>query len=459
MRPSFSATVRRLLQQAWPILVGQWASMAYAVMDTAMTGHASAQDLAAMALGVSIYITIFVTLMGVVHALIPILAQRYGAGKMREIGHAWGQGVWMALGLSVLGAVAMLFPNLWLSLSGEVDPGVRARVSSYLLALVFALPAALVFRTVYALGTAVSRPKVVMFINLSAVGVKALANWVLIFGKFGLPALGAVGAGLATAIAYWFSLALAVWVLRHDRYYAKFALRITRPDPTMLRELLRLGLPMGGSYLIEVGAFTFMALLVAREGLFVTGGQQIMANLAALSYTMPMAISLASSAQAAQSLGAGRRDDARLVGTTGFVMVLTGALTTAAVLYLARHPIVALYTNDPDVAVVALALMPLLPLFHVVDALQTLSAYLLRAYKVALLPMLAQAIALAGLGLLGGWWLAFGPAAGALDGLVGAVLPSAPAGAATMWIMAMFGLGLAAVLLHWVYRRVSRDML
>ncbi|PTN49955.1 MATE family efflux transporter, partial [Achromobacter xylosoxidans] len=302
---SFGATLRGIARQAWPVLVSQWAGISFGVLDTAMTGHSSAADLAAMALSASIYITIFVGLMGVVHALIPILAQHFGAGNNLEVGRSWGQGVWLALGLSVVGAVLMLFPNMWLSMSGEVAPGVRERIGSYLQALVLALPAALVFRTIYALGTSVSRPKLVMAINLTAIVFKAFFNWLFIYGKLGLPAMGATGAGLATAVVSWMSLGLGLWVITHDRYYRRFKLHVGKPDWKTLKELLRLGIPMGGSYLVEVSAFTFMALLVAREGTYVTGGHQIMSNLAALCYMMPMALGVATAALTAQAIGAG----------------------------------------------------------------------------------------------------------------------------------------------------------
>ena len=170
------------------MLVSQWAGISFGVLDTAMTGHASPTDLAAMALSASIYITIFVGLMGVVHALIPILAQHFGAGNNAEVGRSWGQGVWLALGLSVVGAILMLFPDVWLSMSGDVAPDVRERIASYLRALVLAMPAALVFRTIYALGTAVSRP--------AGDGDQpgrhrrqGPAQLVFIYGKLGLPAL------------------------------------------------------------------------------------------------------------------------------------------------------------------------------------------------------------------------------------------------------------------------------
>ncbi|WP_454676368.1 MATE family efflux transporter [Achromobacter marplatensis] len=455
---SFGATLRGIAKQAWPVLISQWAGISFGVLDTAMTGHSSASDLAAMALSASIYITVFVGLMGVVHALIPILAQHYGAGNNLGVGRSWGQGVWLALGLSVVGAILMLFPDVWLSMSGEVAPAVRERIGSYLQALALALPAALVFRTIYALGTSVSRPKLVMAINLSAIGFKAFFNWLFIYGKLGLPAMGATGAGLATALVSWMSLGLGLWVITHDRFYRRFQLRIGKPDWKTLKELLRLGIPMGGSYLVEVSAFTFMALLVAREGTFVTGGHQIMSNLAALCYMMPMALGVATAALTAQAIGAGNLAHAHRTGMAGLALGLIGALLTAAVLLVGRPLILAAYTDDAGVAAVATTLLAVLPLFHLFDSMQCINSYLLRAYKVAVVPLLLQVVALAGVGLVGGWWFGFGPGKGGLDGIRNVLVPGSPVGAGSMWLMAMVGLALSAALLHIWYRRIVRTM-
>src|SRR5690606_12251712 len=349
----FGATMRGIVRQAWPVLISQWAGIAFGVLDTAMTGHASAADLAAMSLSMSVYITIFVGLMGVVHALIPILAQHFGAGRLADVGRTWGQGVWMALGLALAGAVLMMFPDGWLSLSGDVAPEVRERVTGYLRALALALPAALVFRTIYALGTAVSRPKVVMTINLAGVGLKAFFNWLLIYGNLGLPALGATGAGLSTAIVSWMSLGAGLWFVTHNRYFRRFGLTLGRPAWPAQKELLRLGVPMGGSYLVEVSAFTFMALLVAREGTYVSGGHQIMSNLAALCYMMPMALGVATASLTAQAIGAGQPIAAQRTGMAGMALGLLGALLTAAGLLAGRELILAAYTDDAKVAAVA----------------------------------------------------------------------------------------------------------
>ncbi|MFA5597141.1 MAG: MATE family efflux transporter, partial [Pusillimonas sp.] len=269
--PTLKRYLKETVRQAWPVLISAWASMAFAVIDTTMAGHTSAADLQAMSLAVSIYLTIFVGLMGVVHALIPIIGQHFGAGRHEAVGQAWGQGVWLALGLSAAGAITLLFPEAWLAFSGDIDAQVMAKIRHYLYALILAMPAALIFRTIYSLGTAVSRPKVVMAINLLSIPVKALLNWTFMFGKFGMPALGAAGAGLSTAVVSWMMLAMGLWVLRNDRFFRQFRLRPVRPRWQAQKELLRLGLPMGGSYLVEACAFTFMALMVAREGMFVSG--------------------------------------------------------------------------------------------------------------------------------------------------------------------------------------------
>ncbi len=209
-----AAPWRTILQQSWPILVSSWAGIIFAVLDTAMVGHTSAADLQAMSLGASVYITVFVGLMGVVHALIPIIAQHFGAGRLHEAGRTWGQGIWLALILSALGGACLLFPDAWLSLSGDVEPEVRQRVAGYLIALALALPSALLFRTIYATATAISQTREVMAINVGSVAFKLLFNVWFIFGGLGLPAMGAVGAGLSTLVVDWMMLAAGWWMIR-----------------------------------------------------------------------------------------------------------------------------------------------------------------------------------------------------------------------------------------------------
>ena len=454
---SFHQQIKATLKQAWPVLVSSWASIVFGVMDTAMSGHAGAVDLQVMGLSIAIYLTVFIGLMGVIHALIPIIAQHYGAGRLADAGRAWGQGVWLALGLSVVGGAAMLFPGVWLSLSGDLDPEVVNGVTWYMRALILALPASLLFRTIYSLGAAVSRPKPVMLLNLGAVLVKLLLNWVFIFGKFGLPAMGAAGAGLSTAAVSWLSLGAGLYVMFRSPLFRRLSPQLGKPSLRDQKELLRLGLPMGASYLIEICAFSVMALLAAREGTYVSGGHQIMANLAALCYMMPMSIGIAAAALTAQAIGAGKQQQARMAGLAGLSLVLSGAVLSCIILIAGKPWILKLYTDDPQVALVAAALMQLIPLFHLCDALQCINSYLLRAYKVAVVPMLLQIVALLGFGLAGGWALGYGPAAGGLQPALDWIMPGAPSGIASMWLMASAGLALSAVLLNLWYWRVVRQ--
>src|SRR5690554_1692421 len=117
---SLGARMTEIARQAWPVLIASWAGIAFGVIDTAMGGHSGALDLQIMALATSIYVSVFVGLMGVIHALIPILAQHYGAGRYAEVGRLWGQGVWLAAALCLVGAVFLLLPDMWLSLSGDL---------------------------------------------------------------------------------------------------------------------------------------------------------------------------------------------------------------------------------------------------------------------------------------------------------------------------------------------------
>jgi len=455
---SFGATLRAIFKQSWPILISQWASMAFGVLDTAMTGHASPTDLATLALCISIYITVFIGLMGVMHALIPIMAQLVGAGEYDRVGHVWGQGIWIALVLSVLGGFVMMLPDFWLSFSGEIPAAVRSSMDSYLLALTFALPAGLMFRTVYGLANAVSRPKLIMVINLSGIVLKIFFNWLLIFGHWGMPALGATGAGIATAIVLWINFGMSIVVITRTPFYKQFNLTVGMPDLKVLWSILKLGIPMGGSYLVEVCAFTFMTLLVAQEGIAVVGGHQIMSNLAALAYMMPMSIGVATAALAAQMIGARQMQQAHRISMMGLLTGLAGALVTAILLFIFRDLIVAAYTNNAEVAVVALSLLALLPFFHVVDAMQCINSYLLRAHKVAVVPMLLQTFALMVIGLGGGWYFGFGPGRSFMEPLRNYLLAGSPVGAGSMWLMATIGLAISASLLHCWYRYVIRTL-
>lgn len=450
--------VRNIARLAWPMLISQWAGMAFAVLDSTMLGHTDPISLQAMALAVSIFMTIHIGLMGIVHALVPICAQLFGAGRNEEIGRYIGQGIWLSLFLSLLGGSLLLFPDVWLSYSGDLPEPVRQQVATYLRICCLALPAALMFRCVYALTTSVQRPRILMYISLGSVLIKFAFNWVLIFGHLGMPAMGSAGAATSTAIVSWIALAIGIATILRDPFFAPFRLRLGLPHWASQKEILQLGLPMGGSYLAEVSSFTLMALLAAREGTIVSGGHQILANLVSLLYMFPLAIGIATSSLVAQSLGARQPEQARRLAKIGITMGLVGVALSLTIVMVARPQIIDIYTSDSAIAAMAYALLTILPFMHTSDALQCMLSYILRAHKIATMPFVIQTGSLFGIGLLGGWYFGFGPGYRKLDGLTAVLTPGAPPGVSSLWIMCSFSMVLCATILAiWYWKSVNEQ--
>ena len=382
------------------------------VIDTVMAGRLSAADVAAVGLGASIYFSVYIGLMGTLLALAPTIARHWGARRFDEIGEDARQGVWLALALAVPGCVAIGWTDAWLALA-QPPADVAATARLYLWAVAAGLPAALLFRVFYALSTATSRPAVVMSVNLVGLALKVPANLAFMHGvEIGgvavVPALGGAGCGVATAAIAWLTLAIAVGVLRRDPLYRSFGLpSFARPDPRRLGALLRLGLPIGASQFVEVTSFTFMALFLARLGATVAASHQIAANLAALSYMFGLAIANATSTLVAQSLGAADPQRARRYVRRGLALAALAAIAVSCTLVTARGAILGAYTTDPAVIAMAAPLLVLVAVFHLFDSAQAQCALILRAFRITTLPMLVYVGSLWGIGLGGGWWLAF----------------------------------------------------
>ena len=434
---------RGILDQARPIYVGQLAVMLYGVVDTVLTGHASATDLAAMGLGTGVYSSVFVTVLGVLNALNPIIGQHHGGGRHTAIGLSYVQGLWLALLLAVAGGLFLALPELWLGWI-HAPPEVEALVTRYLRILAVALPAALMFRVISVMNVAVARPHVVMRMQVAGLALKVVLSYGLIFGALGMPRLGAVGGALASAVVFW-ALFVTGWVYTSlDPFYARFVIVRARPRWSVLREQVQLGIPMGLSYAIEATSFTFITLMVARLGTSVMAGHQVVANLAALCFMVPLSLAVATSTLTAHAIGAEDAERARRTAATGIRIALIAGASLALAVWVLRHPIVRLYTSDAAAGAVALTLVPFLAVFHLFDALQTAVGFVLRAHKRAVAPTVVYAIALWGVGLFGGYQVAFRGVWGPPRGVTG------------MWLMQSVGLGLAAALLLAFYVRVVR---
>ena len=455
MMAGLRASVRRIVPLAWPVFIGQVAVLGFGTVDTVLMARRSPTDLAALAVGSASYITVFIGLMGIVLAVSPIVGQLFGAQRLREVGHQAWQALWLALALGLIGCTLLAFPAPFLALA-QASPAVAEKVRGYLLALAFALPASLLFTVYRGFNIAVSRPKAVMALQIGGLALKIPLSMALVSGvpALGIPALDVLGCGLSTMVAMWVQTLIAWLVLRRDPFYHRFELGAPGQRALHLgsmRALLRLGLPIGMSILVEVTAFAFMAIFISRLGETAVAGHQIAANLVSLLFMLPMGLGNATSTLVAQRIGAGDLRDARRLGWHGMQFTLMLALLVGSAVFAARTQVLQFYTDNPAVVAAAMPLLAWVALFHTADALQTSAAFVLRAWRIATWPLLIFVLALWGVGLGGGYTLAF---------TLGDALPTDWRGASGFWIASTAGLTIAAFaltgLLAWVLARQSR---
>lgn len=452
MMAGLFASVRRIVPLAWPVFIGQLAVLGFGTVDTVLMARRSPTDLAALAVGSASYITVFIGLMGVVLAVSPIVGQLFGANRLREAGHQAWQALWLALALGLIGCTLLAFPAPFLTLA-QASPAVAEKVRGYLMALAFALPASLLFTVYRGFNIAVSRPKAVMTLQLGGLALKIPLSMALVSGvpALGIPALDLLGCGLSTMVAMWVQTLIAWLVLRRDPFYHRFDMGAPGQRALhlgSLRALLRLGMPIGMSILVEVTAFAFMAIFISRLGETAVAGHQIAANLVSLLFMLPMGLGNATSTLVAQRIGAGDLRDARRLGWHGMQFTLMLALVVGCLVYALREQVLQLYTDNPAVMAAAMPLLAWVAMFHAADALQTSAAFVLRAWRIATWPMVIFVLALWGVGLGGGHTLAFS---------MGDALPLSWQGASGFWLASTVGLSLAAGaltgLLAWVLSR------
>ena len=446
--------VRELLRLAGAVFAGQLAVVGFGVADTVMLGRAGdTLGLATLALGQAVYMTTWLALDGVTQALLPALGREVGAARPERVAGVFRQGLWMAAMLALLGCLLLLWPQPLLRLTGSLD---AARAVSYLRVLALGLPAAMLYRIHVALGQAIGRPMLVTVQQALGLGCKLLLNALLVapsrLGLHGLADHGALGCATATVITQWLLLAGA-W-RQHGSDAALRALRALRsydpPHPRELLGLLRLGLPIGATVMVDVSSFTGMALFIARTGNVQLAAHQVAISVATVLYMLPLSMSIATGSMVARQLGAAHARGAVRAAWSGVAAAALVSAGAALSLLLLRGPIAAWYSSDPRVTAVAAHLLALVAAYQVFDALQACSAFALRSWHVAALPGAMYALALWGVGLTGGCVLGLD-----LTGLS----PPALQGAAGFWTAYCAGLAFAATAIVWLLLRVTRRQL
>ncbi len=403
-----------IARHAGTVLAGQLAVMAFGVTDTLVAGRFSSEALAALSVGAAVYISVFVALMGVLQALLPVWAELHGGQRHAELGRSLRQSLYLC-GLTILaGLAALLFPGALLHAT-QVPPALQGEVRQYLAVLAMALPPALLFRVYGTLNQSLGKPLLVTWLQIGSLAVKVPLSVWFAFGAGGLPAMGLVGCAWATLVVNYLMFSLALWLLRSEPLYRPYRIwqPLEKPDWAAIAAFARLGIPTGLAIMVEVTSFTLMALFIARQGTVAAASHQIASNMAAVLYMMPLSIAIATSARVSYWLGAGDARRSRQAIRSGFKLALGAALGTALLVVLTHHQIARLYAGDkPAIVAMAGGLLLWVAAYHVADAVQALCVFVLRCYRIAASALVVYCVLLWGVGLGGGYLLAYRGLAG-----------------------------------------------
>lgn len=435
-----------LIKLATPVLIASVAQTGMGFVDTVMAGGVSAIDMAAVSIAASIWLPSILFGVGLLMALVPVVAQLNGSGKQNKIPFEIHQGCTMAVLISLPIILVLLQTETILSLM-DVETLMQEKTIGYMHAVVFAVPAFLLFQALRSYTDGMSLTKPAMVIGFLGLLFNIPLNWIFVYGKFGVPAMGGVGCGVATMIVYWLMFFMLLFYVMTSERLAHIKLFETfhRPDWKAQLRLLRLGFPVAAALFFEVTLFAVVALLVAPLGSLVVAAHQVALNFSSLIFMLPMSIGAAVSIRVGHTLGEEDSHGAAIASNVGLIVGVGTAVLTAGLTVLFREQVALLYTDNPEVVSLAMTLLLFAAFYQMVDAVQVIAAGALRGYKDMAAIFNRTFIAYWVLGLPSGYVLAM------TDWLV------EPMGAKGFWIGFIIGLSSAAVMLglrlYWVQKQ------
>jgi multidrug resistance protein, MATE family len=423
---------------ALPLVLGQLASVGMNVIDTLLAGRHDAVTLAAVGVGSAVWSLVILILIGVLMAVPPSVSQLNGAGRRAEVGPVFRQSLWLAL---VLGTALLVLVRQggWLLALLGVAEEVRPAAEAFLAGVSWGAPGFGLYLCLRYVSEGVGLTRPTMVFGVLGLVVLLPLGYALLWGRFGLPALGAYGLGLATALVLWAqAVGLAIY-LRWSPRYADLDLfaRWDRPNLPLLGELLWIGVPMGVSIFMEGSLFVATALLIATLGAVPVAAHQIAINIAALCFMVPLGVAMATTVRVGNAVGRGDPAGVRWAAGGGYAITGITQLASASLLLVAAEPIARAYTPDTEVVRLAAELMFFAAIFQLSDGLQAASGGALRGLKDTRIPMFITVLSYWGIGMPLGWWLGLQQGGGAQG----------------MWIGLIVGLSAAAILLTWRFVR------
>ncbi len=441
-RRNHPVEIRRTLQLAAPVMIGQVAVFSMNFVDTVMSGRLPNRDVALAGLGIggAVWSALLMFTLGLLMAVQPSVAQLDGAGRQIEAGAYTRQVFWVAATLSLPFWAICYFAEGFLTAFG-IDQAIVPTAAGYLRAISWGAPGiCLIFLLrFFSEGTGYTRPT--MFYGVLGALLNIPLNYVLMFGKLGFPALGTVGCGIASAIVIWLSLLMLLTYMLWHRHFKPFAL-FSGFDAPVWKEIsahLKVGLPIAISIFVEGSLFVGAALLIGRLGPAPAASHLIAINFSALAFMIPIGLASAISIRVGNAIGRGEPQAARYAGLIGIVIVLGFQTISASLMFFFPEAIVNIYTDDPVVAPLAASLLLYAAIFQYSDGIQICAAGALRGYKDTRVPMVYTIISFWIVGMSLGYYLTFQAAMG-------------PAG---MWIGMIAGLSVAAILMLARFQRSS----
>jgi len=446
----FISQSKSLLKLAYPILIAQLIQNLMGFADTVMAGRVSATDMAAVAVASSVWLPAILTISGIMMALAAIVSQFAGANQYNKVASATYQTAWIGLFLGVSLIVINAIVSPIISNSVSLEPQLKSLMFSYLDYIVCGGPAFCLYFVLRNYSEGLSHTRPTMIISIIGLLVNIPANYIFIYGKFGMPALGGAGCGLATAIVYW-AMFLTMLIYTYTSKHLKVAHLFERfywPNWAEMKMVLLLGIPIAFSLLFEVSLFAVVAIILAPFGAEVVASHQVVLNFSGLIFMIPLSLAMAVTIKVGFAVGNKQYKNAKDICYYSIMLGLVIAVATAALTLTFNFQIASIYTTDLKVIELAASLMFLAALFQFSDAIQVISAGALRGYKDTTAILIITFFA---------YWVV-GLSIGLILGLTNWIIE--PIGPYGFWIGFILGLTTAAILLairlRTIQKRVER---
>lgn len=385
MNQTFSKTekMKQFLFILLPILMTQFGMFSMSFFDTMMSGRVGADDLAGVAIGSSLWMPVFTGLSGILMAITPIVAQLIGADKKKNVAFTVVQGLYVSIIMALIVIVIGFFVVNPVLNAMNLDPNVARIALDYLVALSIGIFPLFIYTVLRNFIDALGQTRTSMFITLLGLPINVALNYLLIFGKFGFPKLGGVGAGYATAITYWCILLVAIWIITRKDPFQSFQVFRTfyKPAWPSFKEILGIGIPIGFAIFFETSIFSAVTLFMSAYDTVTIASHQAAINFASFLYMIPLSISMALTIVVGFEAGAKRFEDAKMYSRIGILLAVCLALLGAVFLFLFKEKVAALYTTDPKVLALTTHFLIYAVFFQLSDAIQAPIQGALRGYK------------------------------------------------------------------------------